>query len=124
MLLSDMVLAWDPAFRAVLEEYAVDERIFASYCSPKPGARPGPFVDRYEFVKRLVIQVSSGLSSPAGGRVPLRMPTAIAAYSSWMPIPVPRVLAQPVAGERASARGERPETNQRKRNEEGPTKGH
>jgi peroxiredoxin len=26
MLLSDMVLAWDPAFRAVLEEYAVDER--------------------------------------------------------------------------------------------------
>ena len=25
MLLSDMVLAWDPAFRAVLEEYADDD---------------------------------------------------------------------------------------------------
>ena len=25
MLLSDMVLAWDPAFRKVLEEYAADE---------------------------------------------------------------------------------------------------
>ena len=44
--------------------------------------RKGPLVDRYEFVKRFVIQVCSGLSSPAGGRVPLRMPMAIAAYSS------------------------------------------
>jgi len=30
MLLSDMVLAWDPAFRAVLEEYAEDEDLLSS----------------------------------------------------------------------------------------------
>lgn len=29
MLVSDMVLAWDPAFRAVLEEYAEDEDLLA-----------------------------------------------------------------------------------------------
>ena len=29
MLLSDMVLAWDPTFRSVLEEYAEDEALLA-----------------------------------------------------------------------------------------------
>ena len=30
MLISDMVLAWDPAFRAVLEEYAEDEELLSA----------------------------------------------------------------------------------------------
>jgi len=30
MLLSDMVLAWDPAFRTVLQQYAQDEALLAS----------------------------------------------------------------------------------------------
>ena len=30
MLLSDMVLAWDPTFRSVLEEYAEDEELLKS----------------------------------------------------------------------------------------------